>query len=163
MPLRTTKTLIAPNMKTRAMAYVRQKGWMAMRRSPVVIPQAPPSPPDAIPPPIAAHTLFIDNYGGGFIRAQANAVTELNTTIEFILADSGNIGVNGAVYPTLADIPDGAAVWADFAGTLGHVRMDGADVLGSTLKTWITDATILSAQRDNTDPAHPVLVVGLLP
>lgn len=163
MPLRSTKTLIAPNIVTRAMAYPRQKGWVAMRRNPVVIPQAPPSPPDAIPPPIAAHTLFIDNYSGGFTRAQANAVTELNTTIEFVLADSGNIGVNGATFPTLADIPDGAAVWADFAGTLGHVRMDDTDVLGSTLKTWITDGTILSAHRDDTDPAHPTLVIGLLP
>lgn len=163
MPLRTTKTLIAPNMKTRAITYPRQKGWVAMRRNPVVIPQAPPSPPDAIPPPIATHTLFIDNYAEGFIRAQANAVTELNTTIEFVLADSGNVGVNGEIYPTLADIPDGAAVWADFAGTLGKVHLGSNDVLGSTLKTWITDGTILSAHRDNTDPAHPVLVVGLLP
>lgn len=162
MPLRTLKTLVAPRMKPRAMAYPRPGGWVAMRVNPLIAPQPPQAPESPPSPVVAEHDLFVDNYGGGFIRIQANVVIEAATTIAVSLAGAGDVGVNGEAYPTLDDIPDGAAVWADFAGSLGHVKMEGADVLGATLKGWITDGTVLTARRDNTDPEHPILVVAAL-
>jgi hypothetical protein len=69
-------------------------------------------------------------------------------------------GVNGAVYPDLGSIAGGAAVYADFAGTLGRLYMsDDTGVYGSTLKEWIRKGSIATVHRDDTDPAHPKLVV----
>jgi hypothetical protein len=99
----------------------------------------------------------VDNYGGGFIRVGAGAVTT-STTATVALATTP--GPGGAIYPGLNDVPGTAAVWADFSGTLGHVRTAaGADVLGNTLKQWIRQGTVLTVHRDNADPAHPNLIV----
>jgi hypothetical protein len=109
-------------------------------------------------PPIADAHLVVDNYGGGFIRL-------LNPpdagTIDVALATVP--GPNGAIYPTLGDIPGAAAVWVDYGGTLGKAKTAiGADVLGSTLKEWIRRQSILTIHKDTTDPAHPAMVVDLV-
>jgi hypothetical protein len=78
--------------------------------------------------------------------------------VDFALATTP--GTNGAVFPDLAAISGGAAVWADFAGTLGRLNMaDGTAVYGSALKEWIRRGTIATVHRSDADPAHPVLVV----
>jgi hypothetical protein len=69
-------------------------------------------------------------------------------------------GIGGEAFATLGDIPDAAAVWADFGGSLGHVRNgDGSDVMGADLKEWIRRGAILTVHRDDADPSHPVLAV----
>jgi hypothetical protein len=108
-------------------------------------------------PTAPALVLQVDNYGGGFIRVQASAVTT-STTVTVALATTP--GPGGAIYPGLNDIPGTAAVWADYSGTLGHVKTAaGADVLGNTLKQWIRQGTLLTVHKDTTDPAHPNLIV----
>jgi hypothetical protein len=108
-------------------------------------------------PTAPALVLQVDNYGGGFIRIQASAVTT-STTVTVALATTP--GPGGAIYPGLNDIPGTAAVWADYSGTLGHVKTAaGADVLGNTLKQWIRQGTLLTVHKDTTDPAHPNLIV----
>jgi hypothetical protein len=107
------------------------------------------------PPDLA---LEVDNYGGSFLRVQAGAVPTAQATASMALATTP--GPNGAIYPALSDIPGGSALWADFGGTLGKTQTAaGVDVLGSTVKEWIRRGSILTVHRDNTDPAHPVLVV----
>jgi hypothetical protein len=105
----------------------------------------------------AVHALGVDNYGGGFTRVLASAVSAETTATVFLATEPGP---GGAVFPTLADIPEAAAVWADFSGSLGHVRTgDGADVLGADLVAWIESGAELTVHRDDTDGAHPVLAV----
>jgi hypothetical protein len=107
-------------------------------------------------PPVAADHLFVDNYGGGFIRVMPGPAAA--TTIDVALATTA--GPGGALYPTLGDIPGQAAVWVDFGGTLGHVKTaTGTDVLGATLKEWTRKGAVLNVHKDATDPAHPVMVV----
>jgi hypothetical protein len=63
------------------------------------------------------------------------------------------------------DIPD-AAVWADFGGSLGHLKWaaTGMDVLSASLRDWIRDGSVVRVHKDATDPAHPNLMVdGLEP
>lgn len=109
-------------------------------------------------PIVADIHLTVDNYSGGFIRIiGADAVGKID------LALATTPGPGGAIYPALGDIPGGAAVWADFGGSLGHVKTAaGSDVLGSTLKEWIRRGSVLTTHKDNTDPAHPALVVDLI-
>jgi hypothetical protein len=108
-------------------------------------------------PPVADVHLMVDNYSGGFIRARPGPDTP--TTVDFALATVP--GPGGALYAALGDIPGTAAVWVDFAGNLGHLKMpDGADVLGSTLKEWIRRGAVYNVHKDATDPAHPNLIVG---
>jgi hypothetical protein len=73
-------------------------------------------------------------------------------------------GTGGVVYPTLGDIAGGPAVWADFGGNLGRLKMaDGSTVYGSTLKEWIRRASVITVHRDDVmDPTHPTLVVDLV-
>jgi hypothetical protein len=103
--------------------------------------------------------LFVDKYSGSFIRVMVVPPTgPWPAKVDFALATVP--GVNGVVYPTLGDIAGGAAVYADFAGTLGRLYMsDDTGVYGSTLKEWIRKGSIATVHRDDTDPAHPKLVV----
>jgi hypothetical protein len=108
-------------------------------------------------PPVADVHLFVDNYGGGFIRVSAGSIS---TTTNVDLALATTPGPNGTVYPALSDIPGGNAVWADFNGTLGKVKTaQGADVLGAAVKEWIRKVSILTVHKDSTDSAHPALIV----
>jgi hypothetical protein len=108
-------------------------------------------------PPVADSHLFVDNYSNGFIRVSAGSIAG-STTVDLALATAP--GPGGAVYPTLADIPGQAAVWADFSGTLGKLKTaTGSDVLGATVKEWIRKGAVLTVHKDTTDPAHPNLVV----
>jgi hypothetical protein len=112
-----------------------------------------------VTPPTPQARLLVDNYGGGFVRASAGAVTATPVPVDFALATTP--GPNGAVYPNLAAVPAGAAVWADFNGTLGKVKTSsGVDVMSDALKTWITKQAIVTVVRDDSDAAHPVLVVS---
>jgi hypothetical protein len=112
-----------------------------------------------VTPPTPQLRLLVDNYGGGFVRASAGAVTATPVPVDFALATTP--GPNGAVYPNLAAVPAGAAVWADFNGTLGKVKTSsGVDVMSDALKTWITKAAIVTVAQDDSDAAHPVLVVS---
>jgi hypothetical protein len=109
----------------------------------------------------AALTLDVDKYvpsgGGTFIRVSAGAVTG-STTVAVALATTP--GVEGEVFPSLDTITGGQAVWADFNGSLGRVQTTGnVNVYGSALKEWIRKGAILTVHRDDTDPAHPNLVV----
>jgi hypothetical protein len=108
-------------------------------------------------PPVADTHLFVDNYGGGFIRNMPGPTA--TAVIDIALATTA--GPGGALYPTLGDIPGQAAVWVDFGGSLGHVKTaTGTDVLGATLKEWIRKGAVLNVHKDSTtDPAHPSLVV----
>lgn len=109
-------------------------------------------------PPVAATHLSVDNYSGGFVRVFTGPSDA--TTVDFRLATAP--GPGGALYPNLAAIPDSSAVWVDFSGTLGKVkRANGADVLGTSLKDWITRGAVFEVTKDTSDPAHPNLVVGL--
>jgi hypothetical protein len=113
--------------------------------------------PGGATPPVAASHLLIDNYSGGFIRVRPAPDTP--TTVDFAVATTP--GPGGAVYPSAGDIPGAAAVWADFSGNLGHLRMaDGTDVLGSTVKEWVRRGAVFNVHKDTTDPAHPNLIVG---
>jgi hypothetical protein len=108
-------------------------------------------------PVVALEHLFVDKYGGSFLRVMAGAVTG-STTVDLALATVA--GPGGEVYPALADIPGQAAAWADFNGSLGHMKTAaGVDVLGSALKEWIRKGSILTVHKDTSDPAHPMLVV----
>jgi hypothetical protein len=115
-----------------------------------------PAPGGALPPVAATH-LLVDNYSGGFIRVRP--APDAATTVDFALATVP--GPGGAVYADIGAIAGGSAVWADFAGNLGHLKMaDGTDVLGSTLKEWIRRGAVYNVTKDATDPAHPNLIVG---
>jgi hypothetical protein len=107
----------------------------------------------------AERRLFVDKYSTNFIRVMVVPPTgPWPAKVDFALAETP--GVNGTVYPDLASIPGGAAVWADFNGELGRLKMaDGSAVYGSTLKEWIRKGTIATVRRDDTDPAKPNLVV----
>jgi hypothetical protein len=109
----------------------------------------------------AAFTLDVDKYvpagGATYLRVTATQVTG-PTTVTMVLATTP--GVEGEVYPDIADITGGHAVWADFGGALGRVQTTGnVNVYGSALKEWIRKGAILTVHRDDTDPAHPNLVV----
>jgi hypothetical protein len=115
-----------------------------------------PAPSGSVPPVAATH-LLVDNYSGGFVRVRPAGDTP--TTVDFALATSP--GPGGALYPSAADISGSAAVWADFSGNLGHLRMaDGTDVTGALLKEWIRRGAVYNVTKDSTDPAHPNLIVG---
>jgi hypothetical protein len=103
--------------------------------------------------------LFVDKYSGSFTRVMVVPPDgPWPAKVDFALATVP--GVNGAVYPDLGSIAGGAAVYADFAGTLGRLYMsDDTGVYGSTLKEWIRKGSIATVHRDDTDPAHPKLVV----
>jgi hypothetical protein len=107
----------------------------------------------------AERHLFVDKYSGSFIRVMVVPPDgPWPALVDFALATVP--GVNGVVYPDLGSVAGGAAVYADFAGTLGRLYMaDGSGVYGSTLKEWIRKGTIATVHRDDTDPAHPQLVV----
>jgi hypothetical protein len=109
---------------------------------------------------VAERHLFVDKYSTNFIRVMVVPPTgPWPAKVDFALAETP--GVNGTVYPDLASIPGGAAVWADFNGELGRLKMaDGSSVYGSTLKEWIRKGTIITVHRDDTDPSgKPNLVV----
>jgi hypothetical protein len=129
-------------------------GWWAY-----TVTEAPT--PGASAPAVAAVHLTVDNYSGGFVRVRPAPDTA--TTVDFALATTP--GPGGALYPALNDIPSSAAVWADFAGNLGHLKnTDGSDVQGNTLKDWIRSGAVLTVHKDATDPAHPNLIVdGVVP
>jgi hypothetical protein len=111
-------------------------------------------------PPVATDHLFVDKYGGSFIRVSAGTLTG-STTVDLALATTP--GPGGEVYAALGDIPGQSAVWADFGGTLGHMKTaQGTDVLGAALKEWIRKGTVLTVHKDVTDPAHPALVVDAI-
>jgi hypothetical protein len=107
----------------------------------------------------AERHLSVDKYSGSFTRVAVVPPTgPWPAKVDFALATVA--GPNGAVFPDLAAIPGGAAVWADFAGTLGRLNMaDGTAVYGSALKEWIRRGTVATVRRDDSDPAHPNLVV----
>jgi hypothetical protein len=112
--------------------------------------------------PVApALTLYVDKYSGSYTRIMAVGVTTADVKVAVELATTP--GTNGAVFPDLGSIAGGAAVWVDFNGTLGRVNtVDGGGVYGSALKEWIRKGSVLTVHRDDTDPAHPTLVVTLI-
>jgi hypothetical protein len=116
-----------------------------------------PAPGGTATPPVAGVHLVVDNYSGGFVRVRP--APDAPATVDFALATTP--GPGGAVYPSAGSIPNGSAVWADFAGNLGHLRLeDGSDVTGATLKDWIRSGAVFNVRKDSTDPAHPNLIVG---
>lgn len=113
-----------------------------------------------VTPAVAAERhLFVDKYSTSFIRVMVVPPDgPWPALVDFALATVP--GVNGEVYPDLGSVAGGAAVYADFAGTLGRLYMaDDTGVYGSTLKEWIRRGTVATVHRDDTDPAHPKLVV----
>lgn len=100
--------------------------------------------------------LYVDLYSSSFTRLMVGGATA--PAGPFTVALATTPGPVGELFPDLDAVPDGAAVWADFAGTLGKVHdAAGADLLGAELKSWIAGGWVLTADKDDTDPAHPVL------
>jgi hypothetical protein len=107
--------------------------------------------------------LFVDKYDPNYICVRADALPAGSQDIDLALATTP--GTNGQIYPDLAAISGGAAVWASMESSPGNFKLgrmqtsDGANVYGSTLKEWIRRASVLTVHQNNTDPANPVLVV----
>jgi hypothetical protein len=118
---------------------------------------ATPTPGGPILPEADLH-LQVDKYSGSYIRVRP--APDNPTTVDFVLATTP--GPGGVIYPALADIQGGAAVWADFNGQLGRLNMaDHTSIYGSTLKEWIRKGSVFEVTKDAvTDPTHPNLLVG---
>jgi hypothetical protein len=100
--------------------------------------------------PAAAVTLEVDSYRVGttpYLRVRCDAVTA-PTTATVVLATVA--GADSTVYPDIAAITGGHAVWADFGtGPNGRVQTTGnVNTYGSALKEWIRKGAILTVHRD---------------
>lgn len=107
-----------------------------------------------------AHSTPVDLYQGGYVRASLSHGFASGSLV-FTLATVA--GTGGEPFTSTAQLrashgPDDA--WIDYAGTLGPIVLPGGDrVTGDTLAEWIDAAAEVQTVRDNTDPAHPSLVV----
>jgi hypothetical protein len=121
------------------------------------------------PAPTSEGEVVIDKYSGSFVRARASSGLDLSDGLDhwFIFALATEAGPGGEVYPTVADIPpQGAAVWFDDGGQLGHVKaVTGADLMSNSLINYMRGSTNHGARLcrgrldKTTDPAHPNLLL----
>jgi hypothetical protein len=113
--------------------------------------------PEPVPP---AHTLDVDLYGGSFVRViPTPMIADDGSPVTATVRLATEPGPNGEIYDRPGDVPNTAAVWVDYGGALGKVKLaDGHDVLGQTLTRWIHDGMILTVHR-GTDGGHPTLIV----
>jgi hypothetical protein len=118
---------------------------------------------------VVVEGIGFDNYGGGFNRAYWNptdhpATNLLDGNYHYLKpALATTAGPGGVVYANIGEmIALAGAGWFDNNGSLGKVRLesDNSDVPNATIAGWITAANILKVKVDNTDPAHPNLMVA---